>query len=230
MINYLFFIATAFLIFFVFRVMRLMGYRSKNLRKYYPVLVAIELGLWIFYIFWVVSYFLYSKSYYNELVLVLVIAVVGLLVWYYIKDIVSGFIFKIKHNPSVGQELNSSDGKGIIKKLSVSQIFVELEGKDTIRIPYSQLLNKSINLNNVDIHSASEVVLRFDAVDIGDPINLERRIRMTLLQSSWCVPNKPIRIEFFSGEKPSAEVSLYLVDKSFGEVARVKLQGCFQSD
>lgn len=224
MINYLFFIATAFLIFFVFRVMRLIGYRTSNLRKYYPVWVAIELALWIFYIFWVVSYFLYSKSYYNELVLVLVIAVVGLLVWYYIKDIVSGFIFKIKHNPSVGQELNSSDGKGIIKKLSVSQIFVELEGKDTIRIPYSQLLNNSINLNNVDIHSASEVVLRFEAVDSDDPINLEKHIRVALLQSSWCVPNKPIRVEFSSGEKSSVEVSMHLVDRSFGELARTRVK------
>ncbi len=204
--------------------MRLIGYRTSNLRKYYPVWVAIELALWIFYIFWVVSYFLYSKSYYNELVLVLVIAVVGLLVWYYIKDIVSGFIFKIKHNPSVGQELNSSDGKGIIKKLSVSQIFVELEGKDTIRIPYSQLLNNSINLNNVDIHSASEVVLRFEAVDSDDPINLEKRIRVALLQSSWCVPNKPIRVEFSSGEKSSVEVSMHLVDRSFGELARTKVK------
>jgi hypothetical protein len=223
MINYLFFIITAFLIFLAFRAMRLIGYRSKGLRKYYPVFVAIELGLWIFYIFWVVSHFLYSKSYYNELVLVLVIAVVGLLVWYYIKDIVSGFIFKIKHNPNVGQELNSPEGKGIIKKLSVSQIFVEAEGRDIVRIPYSQLLNKSINLNHVDIHSASEVVLHFDGVKMSDPINLEKKIRAALLQSPWCVPNKPIRVEFIAGNKSEIEVSLHLVDRSFRELARTKL-------
>ncbi|MEQ8361855.1 MAG: hypothetical protein RH948_03245 [Cyclobacteriaceae bacterium] len=162
------------------------------------------------------------------MVLVLVVAVVGLLVWYYIKDIVSGFIFKIKHNPSVGQELNSTVGNGIIKKLSVSQVFVESEGRETLRIPYSQLLNKSINLNNVDIHSASEVILRFDGISQNDPINLEKKIKVALLQSSWCVPNKPIRVEFLSGEKPGVEVSLHLVDKGFGEVARMKLKGLLQ--
>ncbi|MFZ1807437.1 MAG: hypothetical protein WAU36_09460 [Cyclobacteriaceae bacterium] len=227
MINYLIFVISALLIFLVFRAIRLIGYRVKGVRKYYPVFVAVELGLWIFYIFWVVSHFLYSKSYYNELVLVLVIAVVGLLVWYYIKDIVSGFIFKIKHNPRVGQELNSTEGTGVIKKLAVSQIFVEVEGRNTVRIPYSQLLNKSIHLNNVDNHSASEVVLHFEGVDQRDPIQLEKRIRTTLLQSSWCVPNKPIRIKFMSGDKTSIEVAMHLVDLSFGELARTKLREVF---
>jgi len=224
MINYLVFIISAFLIFLVFRALRLIGYRTEGVRKYYPFFVAVELGLWIFYIFWVVSSFLYSKSYYNELVLVLVIAVVGLLVWYYIKDIVSGFIFKIKHNPKVGQELNAIEGKGVIKKLSVSQIFVELEGKNMRRIPYSQLLSKSISLNIVDVHSASEVVFHFEGVDQKDPIQLEKRIRTTLLQSSWCVPNKPIRIEFISGDKTRIDVAMHLVDRSFGELARAKLK------
>ncbi|HNP07192.1 MAG TPA: mechanosensitive ion channel [Cyclobacteriaceae bacterium] len=229
MINYIFFIITGLLIFLTFRVLRLIDYRIKRLRKYYPLFVTIELGLWIFYIFWIVSHFLYSKSYYNELVLVLVIAVVGLLVWYYIKDIVSGFIFKIKHNPRVGQELNSIESRGIIKKLSASQIFVEVEGKDTVRIPYSQLLNKSINLNNVDIHSASEVVLHFVGVKQDDPIQLEKKIRGALLQSPWSVPNKPIRIEFILGEKSGIEISLHLVDRSFGELARTKLKGILES-
>lgn len=227
MINYLFFVTSAFLIFLAFRAIRLISYRIQTLKRYYSVLVAVELALWIFYIFWVVSYFLQSKSYYDELVLVLVIAVVGLLVWYYIKDVVSGFIFKIKHNPHVGQELNSPEGRGIIKKLSTSQIFVEAEGRDPIRIPYSQLLNKSLRLTNVDTHLASEVTLHFERVNQSDPIQLEKEIRTALLQSSCCVPNKPIRIEFISGDKMGVEISLHLVDRSFGEVLRIKLKEQF---
>lgn len=227
MINYIFFIGSAFLIFFAFRALRLAGYRVHTLRKYFPFFVAVEFGLWIFYIFWVVSYFLYLKSYYNELVLVLVIAVVGLLVWYYIKDIVSGFIFKIKHNPSVGQELSYTEGKGLIKKLSVSQIFIESEGRNIIRVPYSRLLGQSINLKDVDTHSASEVVLYFKNIDVTDPVNLEKSIRKTLLQSSWCVPSKPIRIDFLTGENVGVEVSMHLVDKGFGELARTKLLSLF---
>lgn len=224
MIDYLFFIIAALLIFLTFRLLRLIDYRIKRLRKYYPLFVATELGLWIFYIFWVVSHFLYTKSYYNELVLVLVVAVVILLVWYYIKDIVAGFVFKIRHNPRPDQILHSPEGEGVIRKLSSSQVLVEAGGRNILRIPYSKLLGKGLSLETADTHSACEAILFFEMEQGKEPTELKRKIRMDLLQSPWCVPSRPIRIEFLSEPKYGIEVTLYLLDKTYTEIVKEKMK------
>ena len=227
MINYLIFIGTALLLFVSFRAIRMVSHRVTMLQRFYPMLVAIELGFWIAFIFWLVNRFLQTKAYYNELVLVLVITSVVLLVWYYIKDVIAGFIFRIKHNPKVGQHLQSIEANGVIKKLAVSQLFVEGEGREVIRIPYSKLLDKSLSLDTGDSPSASEAVLQLDVARGDDPTILERKIRTALLQSPWCVPGKPIRIEFLTEPKQCVEISLHLLDKSYLEAARSKLSSLF---
>lgn len=224
MIDYLLFIGTALLLFMSFRAIRMVSHRMKTLQRFYPILVAIELGLWIAFIFWLVTRFLLTKAYYNELVLVLVVTSVVLLVWYYIKDVVAGFIFRIKHNPKIGQHLQSAEANGVIKKLAVSQLFVEGEGRAVIRIPYSKLLNKSITLDTGDSPSASEAIIQFDKVSQADPTSMERKIRIALLQSPWCVPEKPIKIQFFSEPRERIEISLHLIDKSYLEAAKSKLK------
>lgn len=225
MINYLLFITTAFLLFLAFRVLRFVSYRVSLVRKYYPLIIGLELGLWITFLFWLINHFFKSKPYYNNLVLVLVLTAVILLVWFYIKDVVAGFLFRIKHNPMVGQLIESPEGVGAIKKLSASQIMVEEEGRKIIRIPYSKILNKSISIASDDIHAASEVVIRL-GTDSGTDLNdMERRIRLVLLQSPWCVPHKPIRIEFPSNENGGIEIAFHLVDKSFAETAKLKICG-----
>lgn len=224
MINYLFFVGIAAALFIAFRMLRLISYRVQRVQRFYPVVVVVELSLWIGFLFWVVTYFFESKSYYNELMLVLVIAVVVLLVWFYVKDIVAGFIFKIKHNPRTGQILYSQEGQGIIKKLSTSQLFIEGEGRNIVRIPYSRLLGKGMTLETADTHSASEAVLFLETTPGIDFTELERKLKLYLLQSPWCVPGKPIRIDFQSEPKHGIEVTVYLLDKSYAEVAKEKVK------
>lgn len=224
MINYLGFIGVALLLFIFFRGIRLISHRFNFLRRAYSLLVAVELGLWITFLFWLVHYFLRTKSFYNDLVLVLVISAVILLVWYYVKDVVAGFLFKIRHNPKAGQVIWSSEVRGVIKMLATSQLLVEEEGSKIIRIPYSQLLGKSLSLETEDSHAASEAVIHLDVVLEKNYSEIERKIRLTLLQSPWCVPSKPIYVTFLSEPEKGLEVSLHLLDKSYVEAVKSNLK------
>ncbi len=230
MINYLIFIGTAIILFISFRAIRMVSHRVQMLQRFYPMLVAIELSVWIAFVFWLINRFLQTKAYYNELVLVLVITSVVLLVWYYIKDVIAGFIFRIKHNPKAGQHLQSIEANGVIKRLAVSQLFVEGEGREVIRIPYSKLLDKSLSLDTGDSPSASEAVLQLNNTGGDSSTFIERKIRIALLQSPWCVPGKPIRIKFLSEPKKVIEITLHLIDRSFVEAAKNKLEGIFNKE
>ncbi|MEQ8302847.1 MAG: hypothetical protein RIB47_05605 [Cyclobacteriaceae bacterium] len=224
MINYLFFIGIAFVLFLAFRVLRFVSYRVNFVRRSYPFVVAIELTLWIAFLFWVLHYFFRAKAYYNNLVLVLVVTAVILLVWFYIKDVVAGFIFRIRHNPRVGQLIQSTEAVGIVKLLAPSQIFIEEEGRNIVRIPYARLLGKSLSIDNPDTHSASEAVFRLKISAEVDRTNLEDKIKVSLLQSPWGVPGKPIRVSFPPDSEHTLEVSLHLIDKSYTEVVKGRLK------
>lgn len=223
MINYILFVATAGLLFILFRVIRLLSLRIQVLKRFYSLLVALELSVWMIFLFWLVNYFFGNKSYYNELVLVLVVTSVIILVWFYVKDVMAGFLFRIAHNPSLGQLLYSEEADGVIKKLDPSHILVEHEAGEIIRVPYSRLLGKSLSLKTADARSASEITFRIENLSNLDHHELEKEIRLMLLQSPWCVANKPIRIVFLPHPEAGIEVTLHLLDKSFTEVAKHKL-------
>ena len=223
MINYILFIATAAIVFILFRIVRLLSFRIRALKRFYSLLVGLELAIWMIFLFWLIHYFFMNKSYYNELILVLVVTAVILLVWFYIKDVVAGFLFRIKHNPSLGQILKSDEVHGVIKRMGPSQVFVEHEGGEVMRIPYSILVGKSLILRSEDVRSASEVLLHLPVSVKGDQVELEKRVRLILLQSPWCVPTKPIKIKFLAGDE-GIEISLHLVNKSFTETAKAMLK------
>jgi hypothetical protein len=223
MINYLLFIATAILIFVSFRAIRLVSHRIRGLKRFYPVLVALELTFWMSFLFWIIQYFLSDKAYYNELILVLVITLVILLVWFYIKDVVAGFLFRIKHNPGNGQFIYLDDIYGVIKKMAPSQIYIEREGGEVIRMSYSMLMGKSLSLKSADSRSASEVIIRLAAAINKNHLELEKQIKVSLLQSPWCVPGKPIKIIFLNAPEEGVEIALHLLDKSYAEAAKSKV-------
>lgn len=230
MINYILFVAIAALLFILFRVIRLLSYRIRGLKRFYSLLVALELAIWMIFLFWLIHYFFMNKSYYNELILVLVVTAVILLVWFYVKDVVAGFLFRIAHNPSLGQLLYSDEADGIIKKMDPSHVSIEHEGGEVIQVPYSRLLGKSLSLKTADARSASEVVFRVENLSSQDHHELEKKIRFMLLQSPWCVPNKPIRIAFLPHPDEGIEVAMHLLDKSFTEVAKHKLAQMLSPD
>ncbi len=223
MISYLLFIAGALLLFMAFRVLRYVSYRIALVRKLYPILVSVELGLWIAFLFYLVTHFLGDKGYYNELVLLLVVIAAILLVWFYLKDVVAGFLFRIKHNPVTGQIIKSPEATGVIKMMTPSQMMVEEEGRNIVRVPYARVLGKSLSIEHKDIYSASEVKVHLGVESTVDFTNLENKIRIALLQSPWCVANKPIRIKPLTAPTAGVEITLHLVDKSFLAAVKERL-------
>ena len=68
--------------------------------------------MWVALFFWLVMILFSDKPYYPFLMALLLSLVAVLLVWFYRKDLVAGYIFRIRHNPEKGQRIQTETVKG----------------------------------------------------------------------------------------------------------------------
>ena len=130
-----------------------------------PVVAALELGVWSFLLFIIISRLLDLKYTYSFLE-TLVLAVLFLLViWFFVKDIVAGYVFKIRYNPLPGQSLGASGYEGTIKELALSHLILETT-QGALRIPYSQVTNAVLSIRSLSSSDSryTIIVLEVDTI------------------------------------------------------------------
>ncbi len=77
---------------------------SKWTRKV-NLIPAIELIVWLIFIFWAVDYLFKNKLYYQYLVISIVIIVVIFLAWFVIKDFIAGIVFKVQNDLQINSNI-----------------------------------------------------------------------------------------------------------------------------
>lgn len=207
----------------LFRVARLLVLKKKSTQQYIPLVSALELGTWTFIIFWAVNIFFSDNLYYPYLIILLAIVFTMMLVWYYLKDIMAGYLFRIRHNPIKGQLIECRELKGSIRKIGISQLTVESGSGQWYRVPYSSIINQQLSLKSMYSMAPGETVIKVHLNTIVDPGHFERCVREALALSSWCVAPKPIRIKSDPQEEHTMQISFFMLDPSFHALAKLRL-------
>src|SRR5690606_31499827 len=137
-------------IFILFRVLRLFLARSEShrLRNSIVYVVPIEILVWSTYFFRSLEYFFGTKSYYDYLLTALVLTGLGLLVWFYLKEVVAGAFFRLQHNPKTGRHLQASNLEGIIRRISATHIYLDTGSGKVVRLPFSKLVGSAFSLSD----------------------------------------------------------------------------------
>ncbi|MBK5277597.1 MAG: hypothetical protein JJE09_01920 [Bacteroidia bacterium] len=216
-------IAAIAFILFLFRIVKLFSLRSKATQKYIPLVSALELTIWTSLVFWAINIFFSDISYYSFLVIILVTVFTLLLVWFYVKDIVAGSLFRVRHNPMKDQILHSAEIHGAIRKIGLSQLTVELTDGQLYRVPYSSLVSQKLSLQSPDSIAPGEIVIKVPIHTTIDPGYFTQRVRETLALSSWCVASKPISIQPDLSDEGILRISFFILDSSYQSLAKNKL-------
>lgn len=174
-------------IFILFRVTRMVISRSERprLRNGIVYIVPLEIIVWTAYFFRSLEYLFGAKSYFNYLLTALVLTGLGLLVWFYLKEVVAGAFFRLQHNPKVGRHLDTKDLEGVIRRISATHIYVDAPGGKVVRLPYSNLVGSVFSLS---AHKENAQDFRF-SINVGKQWSREEtmnRIRQALLLSPYC--------------------------------------------
>jgi hypothetical protein len=222
MINTLYLIVTVALMLAFFRIARLLGVRNRIVQKVSPVLTILELLLWTIIIFWSASIFLSSRSYYPVLVITLAVLFTLLLTWFYLKDIVAGYIFRVRHNPVKGQILTCETIQGSVRKLGLSQLTVETDKGQWLRIPYSSVVTRILSLQSPRRIVPGETILELTVNRWYNLGKMEKILKKVLAQSPWCIASKPINIQFIL-EENKVKISFFVLDPIYVQQVKDRL-------
>ncbi|MBL7870062.1 MAG: hypothetical protein JNM78_00515 [Cyclobacteriaceae bacterium] len=216
-------IITSGLTFIGVKTLKLICLRNKTTLKFIPFVSAFELVVWTSILFWAIDIFFSRKSYYLYLIIILVLSLTALLVWFYVKDIIAGFLFKIRHNPIKNQILQSKEWNGIIKKIGVSHLSIEQQDRKWHRIPYSLLVNVTLSLLSPRSQTSSETTMKVELNPNIDPEYFTARLRESLATSSWCVACKPILVQPDLAAEGILLISFYILNPSYQALAKDKV-------
>lgn len=215
-------VAVIFAIIF-FRIAKLVSLRSRVTHRYLPLLNALELALWTYIVFGTVDLLFSEKLYYPYLISLLITVSMGLLVWFYLKDIVAGFLFRIRHNPLKGQLLDEQQLHGTIRNIGLSQLTIETPEGQWRKVPYSLLVTRSLSLQSQHSYAPGETIIHIRLASAVDPGYLERIVRETLALSSWCVASKPITVQSDPEDESSLRISFFMLDPSYLALAKAQI-------
>ncbi len=168
--------------------------RWRNLLRIVPL---IEFITWIIAIFWIINYLFEEKSYYQVIILSLVIILGISLGWFFLKDFVAGVIFRVQNNYTQGETIQVGNITGKIDALHVTHICIYTEEGKTIKVPYSKLNNEIIS-EQMEISSTEEnkFLLKTNkknsAKETGDTIH------NILLNTPWRIKDKLPLIKYIS--------------------------------
>lgn len=233
MINLFYVFAIAALILIISRAAQMLSLRNRFVQKYIPVLKALELILWTLLIFYSLQVLFATTPYYPYILFTSVVLYISLLFWFYLKDILAGYLFRIRHNPAKGQTLHYDTVQGTVKEIGLSQLIIETTGGHLKRIPYSSIVTQTLSLLAPHPVSGGETVLRFQINSVHDFGQIERATREMLALSSWCIASKPITIEPDADSQDVVKISFSLINKVYLPLAQerlTKLISGFQRD
>jgi small-conductance mechanosensitive channel len=225
MINVIYFALAAVAMLAFFRITKILAFRSTIVQNILPALNILELILWTVIAFWSARMFLSTRSYYPHLVIILALLVAFMVTWFYIKDIVAGFLFRVRHNPIKGQTLRCESLKGSIRRLGISQVTVETEDGQWLRVPYSSIITRSLSLHSLRQTTPGETTLELGIETLKNPQHTEQRLRTILAQSPWCIVSKPLTIQFIPHEN-KIKISFFLIDPIYLQPVKDRLISC----
>jgi len=143
-ILFLILLTVNFLLRKIIRRLKIQNELHEYINRYFPI---VELIVWTIFIIWA-SNALFRNSEFHLYVNFLTITLGFVLIsWFFIKDYISGVQIKSRFNLSSGQIFKSEQIKGVVKKIGLLLLEVKAENGGDFKIPYSQIDQKSIELN-----------------------------------------------------------------------------------
>lgn len=151
------------------------------INRYFPM---IELAFWAVFSIWTIG-ILFSDSQFFMYIIFLMIALGFVLFFlFFVKDYMAGILLKSRYGLAINQRFKSGQVIGIIKKLGLLFVEIKAESGSDFRIPYSQIDQKSIELN-IQEKSGGENVVQ---VKLDEKLNEEdtlQKIMELTINSPW---------------------------------------------
>ena len=188
----LLFLVMGGIIFAVFRILHrymLPFVSSRRLRKKAAIiLLRSEVLAWGLYSLLV----LYQLMWANLWLTLALLVVVGISGFYFLRDFLTGLVFRLENRFAVGDRVRVHDHVGQINHLGVQNLQLQTQEEELIYIPYSTIVRKEVAKLQLKGRLISGKLL----IHAGksDSEELKERIRMLVRNCPWAVVNEKVLI------------------------------------
>lgn len=152
-----------------------------TISRYFQLL---ELAFWTAFVFWVCGILFSTSPYLEYINYLLFTAVVVLFVWFFMRDYIAGIQLKSRYNFFNGQAFKSTQITGVIRKTSLLYIEIKGENGSDFRIPYSQIEQKSIELNVQEKSGGENLIVVALDQNLNEEDTIQKIIEL-VVNSPW---------------------------------------------
>ncbi len=164
--------------------------------KIFPV---VQMLLWFAFAFWAFEQLFAGKVAYPILTGSLIIMMVGLFGWYFLRDFISGIILKAENAFERGQQIRTAEVSGTIKKLGYRSIgIITCEGEQ-VKIPYSLLTSQKI-IKPADTGNLVEQLVRLKISSGYPPEKIQNMLKIRILEMPWIIPDDNLKVKISKDE------------------------------
>lgn len=173
---------------FTSRMLSTMSAKQSVRRILLRVFPLFEFLVWLGFGLWGLNLMLSDYTFYSTLVVALVIILVVIVGWYFLRDFVAGVILKTEVPFEINQQIKTTTHRGTLQKAGYRSVELIDDKGAIIKIPYSQLSSSSFTVVDINSQHGHEVLLKVKSNISFD--NLNSSIRQALLLLPWVSVNR----------------------------------------
>ena len=110
--------------------------------RLYPLLAG---SSWIAYAFWIAGYLFRQSFLYRYVVTGMVFIIMGLVTWFYLRDLFAGMMFRLHYDLDPGDAVKAGDIPGQVEAMHLTCLEILTGDGHTVRIPYTRLNREPIS-------------------------------------------------------------------------------------
>lgn len=189
-----------------FQVLTGKGKTRKIFHKVFPV---VQMLLWFAFAFWAFEQLFIGMVAYPFLTGSLIILMVCLFGWYFLRDFVSGIILKAENAFETGQKISTAEASGTIKELGYRTMgIITCEGEQ-VKIPYSLLASQKI-IKPAETGNWAEQIIRLKISSVYPPDKILSMLKTRLLEMPWIVSDESLKLKISRDEAGSYLVEIHV--------------------
>lgn len=199
---------------------------KRNLRKVFlKIFPVVQMFSWMVYAFWVFDRIFIGTVAYPILIGSIIILMVVLFGWYFLRDFISGIILKAENALETGQQIQTFEVSGTLKKLGYRTMeIVNSEGEHLI-IPYSLLTSQKI-FKPAETSIWTDQLIRLKISSAFPSETIQKMLKIRILEMPWVVSDESTKLIITHDDSNNylAEIHLHLLRPEMAMKTKENLQ------
>jgi small-conductance mechanosensitive channel len=198
----------------VFSFLNILAGKRKIRRFFLRIFPLAQMLLWAIYVYWAFLQLFIGMVAFPILIGSVIVLMVVLIGWYFMRDFVSGIILRSENAFEVGQQIQTAEVSGTIKRLGYRTMEIVSAEGERVRIPFSLLASQKI-AKPAEISHWVEQFVRLQITTTYTPEKLHNMLKIRLLEMPWILSDNSVKITVTRSEKDvyNAEIYLHLLSE-----------------